>query len=130
MTLGQLASHIAEMPGWGIAGLTMDSLEMAGYKPWEGATREEILAKFDGNVAGARAAIADADDAKFMSNWSLTSDGKTLMSMPRVAVVRTFVMNHVIHHRGQYTVYLRMTGVPVPSVYGPSADEGAMGASA
>ena len=130
MTLGHLASHIAEMPAWGVAGLKMDSLDMSNYKPWKSTSRAEILAVFDKNVAEARAAIAGADDATFMSNWSLTMGGQTLMTMPKVAVVRSFVMNHVIHHRGQYSVYLRMTGVPVPSIYGPSADEGQMGAGA
>jgi uncharacterized damage-inducible protein DinB len=85
---------------------------------------------FDKNVAEARAAIAEASDATFMSNWSLTMGGQALMTMPKIAVVRTFVMNHVIHHRGQYSVYLRLTGVPVPSIYGPSADEGQMSAGA
>lgn len=130
MSLGQLASHLAEMPSWGVAGLTMDSLDMSNYKPWQGASREEILGVFDKNVAAARTAIAGADDAKYMSNWSLTAGGKTMMTMPKVAVVRSFVLNHIIHHRGQLSVYLRLNNVAVPSIYGPSADEGQMGASA
>ncbi len=130
MSLGQLSSHLAEMPGWGISGLTMDSLDMGNYKPWQAASQAELLAKFDQNVAGARAAIAGADDAKFMSNWSLLAGGKTLMTMPKVAVVRVFVMNHIIHHRGQLSVYLRLNNISVPSIYGPSADEGQMGAGA
>ena len=130
MTLGRLASHIAEMPAWGVAGLKMDSLDMGGYKPWQGASREEILAVFDKNVADARAAIAGADDATYMSNWSLTAGGQTLMTMPKIAVVRSFVLNHVIHHRGQFSVYLRLNDIAVPSIYGPSADEGQMAASA
>jgi uncharacterized damage-inducible protein DinB len=130
MSLGHLASHLAEMPGFGVAGLTMDSLDMANFKPWEAKSRAEVLAKFDQNVAGARAAMASADDAKYMSNWSLLQDGKTLMTMPKVAVVRVFMMNHIIHHRGQLSVYLRLNNVSVPSIYGPSADEGQMGASA
>ncbi|HEV2201821.1 MAG TPA: DinB family protein [Bryobacteraceae bacterium] len=130
MTLGRLASHIAEMPSWGVTGLTTDSLDMGNYKPWQGASREEILGVFDKNVAAARTAIAGADDAKYMSNWSLTAGGKTMMTMPKVAVVRSFVLNHIIHHRGQLSVYLRLNNVAVPSIYGPSADEGQMGASA
>jgi uncharacterized damage-inducible protein DinB len=130
MSLGHLASHLAEMPGFAVAGLTMDSLDLANYKPWEAKSREEVLARFDQNVAGARAAIGSADDAKYMSNWSLLQDGKTLMTMPKVAVVRVFMMNHTIHHRGQLSVYLRLNNVAVPSIYGPSADEGQMGASA
>jgi uncharacterized damage-inducible protein DinB len=130
MSLGQLASHIAEMPGWGVAGLTMDSLDMANYKPWLGSSRQEILGVFDKNVAAARTAIEGADDARYMTNWSLTRGGQTMMTMPKIAVVRTFVLNHVIHHRGQLSVYLRLNNVAVPSIYGPSADEGQMGAGA
>ena len=130
MTMGRLASHIAEGPLWGVAGLSADSFDMANYKSWEGASRAEILAVFDKNAAAARAAIAAADDAKFMSDWSLTAGGQTLMAMPKVAMVRTFLMNHLIHHRGQFSVYLRMVNVSVPSIYGPSADEGQMAASA
>jgi len=130
MTLGRLASHIAEMPSWGSVGLNMDSLDMSNYKPWQGASREEILGVFDKNVAEARAAIAAADDAKYMSNWSLTAGGQTLLTMPKIAVVRSFMLNHVIHHRGQFSVYLRLNDIAVPSIYGPSADEGQLGASA
>jgi uncharacterized damage-inducible protein DinB len=130
MSLGQLGSHLAEMPGWGVAGLTMDSLDMANYKPWEGASRQEILARFDKNVAGARKAIEGASDATYMSNWSLTRGGQTMLTLPKVGVVRTFVLNHIIHHRGQLSVYLRLNNVAVPSIYGPSADEGQMGAGA
>jgi uncharacterized damage-inducible protein DinB len=130
MSLGRLASHIAEMPSWGAVGLNMDVLDMANYKPWEGASRAEILAVFDKNVAEARAAMAAASDEKYMQNWSLSMGGKTLMTMPKIAVVRSFMLNHVIHHRGQFSVYLRMNDIAVPSIYGPSADEGQMGASA
>jgi uncharacterized damage-inducible protein DinB len=130
MSLGRLASHIAEMPSWGVVGLNMDVLDMANYKPWEGASRAEILAVFDKNVAEARAAMAAASDEKYMQNWSLAMGGKTLMTMPKIAVVRSFMLNHVIHHRGQFSVYLRMNDIAVPSIYGPSADEGQMGASA
>jgi uncharacterized damage-inducible protein DinB len=130
MSLGRLASHIAEMPSWGVVGLNMDVLDMANYKPWEGASRAEILAVFDKNVAEARAAMAAASDEKYMQNWSLSMGGKTLMTMPKIAVVRSFMLNHVIHHRGQFSVYLRMNDIAVPSIYGPSADEGQMGASA
>lgn len=130
MSLGRLASHIAELPSWASVGLNMDVLEMSNYTPWEAASREEVLAKFDKNVADARAAIAAASDEKYMTNWSLSMGGKTLMTMPKVAVVRTFMMNHLIHHRGQFSVYLRLNNIAVPSIYGPSADEGQMGAAA
>ena len=82
MSLGRLASHIAEMPSWGVVGLNLDALDMGNYKPWEGASRQEILAVFDKNVSEARAAIAAASDATYMSNWSLTAGGKTMV--PRI----------------------------------------------
>ena len=83
----------------------------------------ELLATFETNVAEARAAIAGASDETLMQPWTLLHNGLTTLSLPRVAVLRTFVMNHVIHHRAQLGVYLRMSDVPVPSIYGPSADE-------
>jgi uncharacterized damage-inducible protein DinB len=128
MTMGRLASHIAEMPNWATSGITLDALDLAsGYKPFEAKSRTELLEAFDKSVAGARSAIAGASDETFMKNWSLKNGDKTLMTMPKIAVVRTFVMNHVIHHRGQLSVYLRLNNVAVPSIYGPSADEGSMG---
>jgi uncharacterized damage-inducible protein DinB len=128
MSAGRLASHIAEMPTWASTSIQQDSLDLAGgYQPYEAASRAELLALFDKNVAGARASIAGCSDETFMKMWSLTNSGKTLMTMPKIAVVRSFVMNHVIHHRGQLSVYLRELNVPVPSIYGPSADEGSMG---
>jgi uncharacterized damage-inducible protein DinB len=127
MTMGVLAGHIAEMPGWAVAGLNQDSLDMAGYTPSPASTPAEVLASFDKNVAAARAAMAAASDETYFETWSLKRGGETLMSMPKIAVVRTFVMNHIIHHRGQLSVYLRLNNVPVPSIYGPSADEGSLG---
>jgi uncharacterized damage-inducible protein DinB len=127
MTLGVLAGHIAEMPGWAPAAILADSLDLANYKSPSANTPVEILATFDKNVAGARAAIAGASDETLFKNWSLTRGGQTLMTMPKIAVVRSFMLNHVIHHRGQLSVYLRLNNVPVPSIYGPSADEGSLG---
>lgn len=128
MTAGRLASHIAEMPNWATASITQESLDLAGgYNPFTAASRAELLAAFDKSVAGARAAIAGASDETLVKNWSLKNGDKTLMTMPKIAVVRTFVMNHIIHHRGQLSVYLRNLNVAVPSIYGPSADEGSMG---
>ena len=128
MSAGRLASHIAEMPTWATTSIQQDSLDLAGgYQPYEAASRADLLALFDKNVAGARASIAGCNDETFMKLWSLKQGDKTLMTMPKIAVVRSFVMNHVIHHRGQLSVYLRELNVPVPSIYGPSADEGSMG---
>jgi uncharacterized damage-inducible protein DinB len=82
-----------------------------------------LLEAFDKNVATAREVLAKASDEELMKTWTLLAGGKTVMSLPKVGVVRTFAINHVIHHRGQLSVYLRLNNVPVPSIYGPSADE-------
>jgi uncharacterized damage-inducible protein DinB len=124
MTLGRLASHVAEMPNWAVHTITLDKLVLGpDMKPFNAASRDEILAVFDKYVPAAREAIAGATDEHLMKLWELEFDGKTFISMPRVAVLRGVVMNHLIHHRGQLSVYLRLNNVPVPGVYGPSADE-------
>jgi uncharacterized damage-inducible protein DinB len=127
-TFAALTAHIANMPDW--AGLTMqtDSFDYAppGAPPYVTptfASNKDLLAAFDKSVAEARAALAAADDNAMMAPWTLMAGGKTLMTMPKVAVIRTFVMNHTIHHRAQLGVYLRLNDVPVPGVYGPTADE-------
>ena len=86
-------------------------------------TRADVLAFFDKGVAEARAALAGASDESLMKPWSLLSGGKTIFTMPRIAVLRSMIMNHMVHHRGQLTVYLRLNDLPVPALYGPSADE-------
>jgi len=86
-------------------------------------TREDTLRTFDQNVAKSRAAIAKATDAEFMVPWTLKAGGHTIFTMPRIAVVKSFMLNHTIHHRAQLGVYLRLNDVPVPGCYGPSADE-------
>jgi uncharacterized damage-inducible protein DinB len=116
------------MPIWATTSIAQDSIDLAAdYKPYEAGSRAELLDLFDKNATAARAAIAGCNDETFMKNWSLKMGDKTLMTMPKIAVVRSFVMNHVIHHRGQLSVYLRELNVPVPSIYGPSADEGSIG---
>jgi len=125
MKLGPLAQHICEMTGWTKDTIEKDGVDVGGYKPPAPLkTRNEVLAVFDKNVASARAALVAAnDDAAWMKPWTLSQDGKQLISMPKVAVMRGFVFNHLIHHRAQLGVYLRLNDVPVPSTYGPSADE-------
>jgi uncharacterized damage-inducible protein DinB len=86
-------------------------------------TRKELLEKFDGGIAKCRAAIMGASDEQLLAEWSLLASGKPVFTMPRVAVLRSMILNHIIHHRGQMTVYLRLLDVPVPGAYGPSADE-------
>jgi uncharacterized damage-inducible protein DinB len=122
--LGKLAQHLAGIPGWMKESLTLDSLDIAkGPAEPELKTRKEILERFDKNVAAGRAALAAAKDEDFFKPWALMNNGQTIFSMPKIAVVRSFVLNHMIHHRAQMGVYLRLNNVPVPSIYGPSADE-------
>jgi uncharacterized damage-inducible protein DinB len=127
-SMGALAAHVANMADWASLTLTSDSFDYAppGAPPYqtpEFPTTADLVAAFDKSVAQARSALASADDANLTAPWSLMAGGKTVMTMPRVAVIRSFVMNHIIHHRAQLTVYIRMNDVPVPALYGPSADE-------
>jgi uncharacterized damage-inducible protein DinB len=124
MKAGRLASHIAEMATWGTISIQKDFLDLAeGHQPFNAASRSELLAAFDKNVADCRKAIESADDAALMQSWSLKQGDAVIMTMPKISVLRTLVMNHIIHHRGQMSVYLRLTDTLVPSIYGPSADE-------
>jgi uncharacterized damage-inducible protein DinB len=127
--MGPLAGHLANIPSWLTFTIKEDSLDLApGGKQMEPPpvpkNNKELLAAFDKNVKEGRAALAAVSDAELMKPWSLLNRGKTLMTLPKVAVVRSFVMNHLIHHRAQLGVYLRLNNVPVPAIYGPSADEG------
>lgn len=124
MKLGRLAQHVAEIPGWVKETLTLSSLDMGGFSPpAPPKNRKEILDLFDKNAAVARGLLAKATDQQFFEMWALTNGGKTMMSMPKIAVLRGFVLNHLVHHRAQLGVYLRLNDVAVPSIYGPSADE-------
>lgn len=127
--MGGLATHVANLPGWIALAISQDSLDLAPggvpsppMQPVQ--SRQELLAMFDKNITAARAAIVGASDALLLKPWSLLRNGQALMSLPKIAVLRSFVMNHSIHHRAQLTVYLRLNDVPVPALYGPSADEG------
>lgn len=128
MTMGRLASHCAEMWGWTKSTLRSDVLDFAtmDYTPFEPKTTEDLLAFFDDHVAAAKAVLAETSDETFMTNWTMRNGEQVYFTMPKVAVMRTFVLNHIIHHRGQLSVYLRLNDIPVPSIYGPSADEGIM----
>jgi uncharacterized damage-inducible protein DinB len=128
MKMGRLAGHIAELPGLVTTALSQESLDFRPpgappRVPFVMSTREGLLQAFDKNVAAASAAIAGVSDEALMKTFTLSAGGKVIFSLPRLAVLRGFVLNHVIHHRGQLTVYLRLNEVPVPSIYGPSADE-------
>lgn len=125
MSLGQLATHLATMLSWGAMTVNQSEVDLSGpYTPPDLRTRADLLASFDREATATRAAIAAKTDPELMAMWSLKRDGKTIFAMPKVAVLRSFVINHMIHHRGQMSVYLRLNDVPVPSIYGPSADEG------
>lgn len=127
MALGALATHLATINHWAEAIFGVDSFDVSTAPPNpEFKTRAEVLAAFDKNTSTARKAIADSSDAHFMKPWTLKAGPNTVFTLPRVAVVRSFLLNHNIHHRAQLGVYLRLNDVPVPSIYGPSADEGNM----
>jgi uncharacterized damage-inducible protein DinB len=124
MSLGELALHLASSPGaiaeWGL----VDSLEFPGGGPLPQPTSSaEILAAHDEGVKKAKSAIAKIGDAGLHQEWQATKNGVAFLKMPKAALVRAIVLNHAYHHRGQLSVYLRLIDVPVPSIYGPSADE-------
>lgn len=122
-SMGQLAQHVATLPMWG-SFLKESEFDLAGeFQTPTLTSRAELLSAFDKEAAGARAQIAGMSDAELMAPWALKRGKETLFSMPKASVWRTFFMNHVVHHRGQLSVYLRLNDVPVPSMYGPSADE-------
>lgn len=124
-TMLDLATHIVNIFSWTTPTLQQDKLDLSGpfEKPAPFSDTQNLLAVFDKNVEDARAAIAGTEDETFAQPWSLIGDGKTIFTMPKAAVLRGFVISHIIHHRGQLSVYLRLAGIPVPSIYGPSGDE-------
>jgi len=120
----ELASHIANIPTW--TGLTLTSTELDLAQDWERGTpknRDEVVAGFDAAVAEARGALESATSDDLMVGWTLKNGERTQFTIPRAAVLRSFVLSHLVHHRAQLGVYLRLVDVPVPSVYGPTADE-------
>lgn len=123
-SLRELAGHIANIPVW--TGITMDTTELdvdGPFEQFEPQSTEEILAYFDDAVKDARARLEAASAEELMVPWSLVQGGEVTLTLPRVVVIRSFVLNHTIHHRAQLGVYLRLLDVPVPATYGPSADE-------
>ena len=127
-SLGILAIHTAELAQWAAATINQSELD---FSPEDGQkvvratadTSEELMALFERNRAEGRTALEGASDATMMQPWTLKNAGQVIFSMPRIAVLRGFVMNHLIHHRGQLTVYLRLNDVALPGLYGPTADE-------
>ncbi len=128
MTMGRLSGHLAELPFWGVMTLQRDFIDLAHPEGQAlvATSRAQALEAFDKNVGASRAAIAAASDEQLMKPWTLRMGEKVIFTLPRIAVLRAMVMNHMIHHRAQLGVYLRLNDVPVPSIYGPSADEGGM----
>jgi uncharacterized damage-inducible protein DinB len=128
MSIGELAMHIADIPTWAGAILKVPQFDMADAgehdAPKAPTSRADLLKAFDKAVADARALIAATGDAEFMAIWALKNKGQEMFSAPRIVATRSFIFSHAIHHRGQLSVYLRLKNIPVPAIYGPSADEG------
>ena len=120
--LGHLAQLVASMPGWLTSTLRTTDLDLANFQGYTVESTAALLADFDRNVREARAAFTTAKDADFAVPWSLRSGAQVFFTLPRAAVLRQN-LNHLVHHRGQLSVYLRLLDVPIPSIYGPSADE-------
>ena len=125
MSIGGLATHLANIPSWGGAILNEASFDLAEQGPHlqEKSSRADILAAFDDTVRRVRDWM-NKSDAEYLAPWTLKRGGQEMFTLPRVAAFRSFVLNHLIHHRGQLSVYLRLNDLPVPAIYGPSADEG------
>ena len=129
MSLGQLAMHVASIPG-GIARMAqMDEFEVnpANFNQPGPKDLAEVLAALDSSVKAAHEYLGGVSEAAAMGNWRLKANGHEVMAMPRIAMLRTIMLNHWYHHRGQLSVYLRLLDVPVPVIYGPSADENPFG---
>ena len=127
MSLGELAGHIANIPYWCSATLNAATLDLEtlgdAARPTPPESRADLLDGFDRRVKAARARLAEATDPELLAPWTLKKGAQEFFTMPRIAAIRSFVMNHSIHHRGQLSVYLRLNDVPVPPIYGPTADE-------
>ena len=127
-TIGWVGSHLVEIPGWVEPTMTGDSWDFSppGEEPYRTPllpNHQKMLDVFDQNVAAARRAIESMADDAFMKSWSLLYQGNIVFTMPRLGVIRSFILNHTIHHRAILTVYLRLNDIPVPALYGPSGDE-------
>jgi uncharacterized damage-inducible protein DinB len=127
MALGTLAGHIANLPHWCSTALDTTVFDLDSMtsdpRPALPLSRAALIAEFDGKVSRAREQLARTTDADLMTPWTLKKGGQEVFTLPRVSAIRSFVLNHLIHHRGQLSVYLRLKDVPVPPIYGPTADE-------
>ena len=122
-TLGQLAMHIADNPGSVMSLAAQNPAELPGFREMTPTSTAELLSTLDASVARAKQLLEGMSDAQLTETWRVTSNGREMMAVPRIAFVRSVLLNHWYHHRGQLTVYLRELDVPLPSIYGPSADE-------
>jgi uncharacterized damage-inducible protein DinB len=125
MPLGKLAPHVAQLAGFGVSILTTPELDFAqgSYKPLPMESAAQLVKVFDEGAAKVRSALASLPDEAWKQNWKLSLGGKTIFEANRFLAYRQMFLNHIVHHRAQLGVYLRLTGQPVPSIYGPSADE-------
>ncbi len=128
MSMSRLATHVAEMVGWVKDTVEKPELDFAAmdYKPFAPETTAELVEYFDKQYADASESLKNTSDETMMENWKLRNGEEIYFDMPRIQVLRGMVFNHIVHHRGQLSVYLRLNDIPVPALYGPSADEGAM----
>lgn len=127
-SIGWVACHLAEIVGWVEGTLTQESWDIAPadgepYQSPQLGSRQEILELFDANVAAARERITTTPDEEYGKPWSLLAGGETLMTLPKLGVIRRWVINHSIHHRGHLCVYLKLNNIAIPALYGPSSDE-------
>jgi uncharacterized damage-inducible protein DinB len=129
MSVGELASHLAETPSWlpGFLAPEFDLASMGDYKPWVGASRAAIQAEYDKHHRALVAELARRDDRFLQETWSLKNAGKLLEQKPRAAALREMLVHHAIHHRGQLSVCYRLLGIALPPIYGPTADAPALG---
>lgn len=129
MELGRLAWHITDFPHWCLETMQRDSMQLTeedgseAMHGWKGKTRQDMLARFDGELPEARTALAKASDADMARHWKMEWGGQAIIDNPREEVLRKWVLNHMIHHRAQLGVYLRLNDIAIPGTYGPSADE-------
>jgi uncharacterized damage-inducible protein DinB len=130
MTLGQLALHTAMVPGFICGWACEDETKLTGEKGPKATTIAELLTAHDKSVTKMRETMDQLGDAGLMKSWKATAGEQTLFEMPKIALIRSIALNHWYHHRGQLSVYLRLLDVPVPSIYGPSADENPFAARA
>lgn len=128
MSLGNLAAHIAEIPNWVSATVDLDELDFANmdYTPPVAESGEQLVNMFDKNLSKAIECLKNADDKKLLGTWKMRKGDKVYFELPKLAVLRSFVLSHSIHHRAQLSVYLRINDIPLPQIYGPTADESEM----